>query len=74
MAQILSDLTVYKRLYSEPNYRLWKQGRDHQLRLLDALKDGDKATARDVMRDHMKMARRMMEDQEVFVMKWFIAE
>lgn len=74
MAQILSDLTVYKRLYSEPNHGLWKEGRDHQLRLLEALEEGDRATARFVMREHMEMARRLMEDQEAFVMKRFIAE
>ena len=74
MAQILSDLTVYKRLYAEPNHGLWKEGRDHQLRLLDALQNGDVATARFVMRDHMEMARRMMEDQQAVVMKGFIAE
>ncbi len=74
MARILTDLTVYKRLYAQPNEALWKQGRAHQLDLIAALKAGDSEGAREVMRDHMQMARRMMEDQEAVVMKRFIAE
>ena len=74
MAQILTDLTVYKRLYSEPNHELWREGRCHQLDLLGALRAGDADKAREIMRDHMQMARRLMEDQEAVVMKRFIAE
>ena len=74
MAQILTDLTVYKRLYSEPNHELWREGREHQLALLAALREGDAARARETMRAHMQMARRLMEDQEAVVMKRFIAE
>lgn len=69
MAQILSDLTVYKRLYTEPNRDLWQRGRAHQSDLLAALDRGDAATARAVMTSHMEMARGMMEDQEAVVMK-----
>ena len=29
MVNLLTDLTVYRRLYSPPNIELWKQGRDH---------------------------------------------
>lgn len=74
MAQILADLTVYKRLYSKPNHELWKQGRDHQAGLVSALRDGDAEAARAIMREHMQMARRLMEDQEAVVMKRFMAE
>ena len=74
MAQILSDLTVYKRLYTSPNHELWKRGRDHQLDLIDALRTGDAGRARSVMKDHMEMARDLMEDQQAVVMKRFIAE
>lgn len=74
MAQILTDLTVYKRLYSKPNHELWREGRCHQLDLLGALRAGDADKAREIMRDHMQMARRLMEDQEAVVMKRFIAE
>ncbi len=74
MAKILTDLTVYKRLYTTPNHDLWKRGRDHQIDLIAALRSGDAATARRVMASHMKMARDLMEDQEAEVMKRFIAE
>ncbi|MBY6116920.1 FCD domain-containing protein [Mameliella alba] len=74
MAQILADLTVYKRLYSKPNHELWKQGRDHQAGLVEALRRGDAQGARAIMLEHMQMARRLMEDQEAVVMKRFMAE
>ncbi len=74
LAQILSDLTVYRRLYSEPNRELWQQGRDHQIDLIAALKAGDADRARGIMREHMELARSLMEGQEAVVMKRFIAE
>lgn len=74
MAQILTDLTVYKRLYTTPNHDLWQKGRQHQIDLIDALRCGDSARARQVMRSHMEMARGLMEAQEAEVMKRFIAE
>lgn len=74
MSQILTDLTVFKKLYSEPNRELWQQGRDHQLDLVAALRGGDAEAARAIMREHMELARRLMEDQEAVVMKRFIAE
>ena len=74
MAQILTDLTVYQRLYSEPNQELWQQGRTHQSNLISALRAGDSAAARAIMKEHMLMARRLMEDQEAVVMKRFISE
>jgi DNA-binding FadR family transcriptional regulator len=74
MAQILTDLTVYKRLYTTPNHDLWQKGRQHQIDLIAALRRGDGARAREVMRSHMEMARGLMETQEAEVMKRFIAE
>ena len=74
MAQILTDLTVYKRLYATPNHDLWRQGRQHQIDLIAALRCGDAARARHVMQSHMEMARGLMETQEAEVMKRFIAE
>ena len=71
MAQILTDLTVYRRLYSAPNVALWQRGRQHQLDLLDALAAGDAEASRRIMRSHMEMARDLMEDQEAVVMKRF---
>lgn len=74
MAQILTDLTVYKRLYTAPNHDLWQRGRTHQTDLIAALRRGDASRARKVMRSHMEMARSLMDAQEAEVMKRFIAE
>lgn len=74
MAQILTDLTVYKQLYTTPNLDLWRRGRAHQSELIAALRDGDAASARRIMRNHMEMARTLMEAQEAEVLKRFIAE
>ncbi|MEQ9039577.1 MAG: FCD domain-containing protein [Silicimonas sp.] len=74
MSQILTDLTVFRKLYSEPNRQLWAEGRQHQLDLVEALRSGDAEQARTIMREHMELARRLMEDQEAVVMKRFIAE
>ncbi|EAR49748.1 transcriptional regulator, GntR family protein [Oceanicola granulosus HTCC2516] len=74
MAQILSDLTVYRRLYAPPNEALWREGRDHQLACIAALRRGDAAEAHRVMAEHMDIARAHMEAREAVVMKRFIAE
>lgn len=74
LAQILTDLTVFQRLYSEPNHELWQQGRAHQTGLIAALREGKGDAARAIMLEHMQMARRLMEDQEAVVMKRFISE
>lgn len=74
MAQILSDLTVYRRLYATPNIDLWRDGLDHQINLVAALRTGDAGAARRIMASHMRMARSQMEAQEAEVMKRFIAE
>ena len=74
MAQILADLTVYKRLYTAPNHDLWRRGRRYQSDLIDALRNGQTKRARDIMRSHMEMARSMMEDQEAEVLKRFMAD
>lgn len=74
LAQILTDLTVYKRLYTAPNHDLWQRGRKHQTDLIAALRQGDAERAGEVMRSHMEMARRLMDAQEARVMKRFIAE
>lgn len=74
MAQILTDLTVYKQLYTAPNHDLWQRGRLHQIDLIAALRTGDAAKAHAVMRSHMEMAQSLMDIQEAEVMKRFIAE
>ena len=74
MAHVLTDLTMFQRLYFEPNHELWRQGRAHQTDLISALRDGDAEAAREIMREHMETARRLMEDQEAVVMKRFISD
>lgn len=74
MAQILSDLTVYKKLYAPPNRELWESWRNHQIALIAALREGRAEDARKIMADHMATAQRFMEAQEAEVMKRFIAE
>lgn len=74
MANLLSDLTVYRRLYSPPNIELWRQGHEHQRALVDALRDGDSAAARAIMKDHMETAWTLMRRQEVEVQSRFISE
>ncbi|SLN10655.1 Putative L-lactate dehydrogenase operon regulatory protein [Pseudooceanicola marinus] len=72
MAQILSDLTIYRRLYEPANPELWEKGRAYQLELLDALRRGDADRARLVMADHMATAEQLMEGQEAEMLKRFL--
>ena len=74
MVKLLSDLTVYRRLYSPPNFELWQQGRDHQKALVKALRDGDADRARAIMTDHMETAWKLMRRQEVEMQSRFISE
>ncbi|MGR3724329.1 FadR/GntR family transcriptional regulator [Abyssibius alkaniclasticus] len=74
MARILSDLTIYRRLYAEPNRELWERGRQHQIELVDALEQGDCARARATMLSHMEGAERMMNAQEMRITREFMAE
>ena len=48
MARSLTDLTVYRRLYDPPNHELAMKGREHQQRLVGALRPGDAEAARDM--------------------------
>ena len=74
MVNLLTDLTVYRRLYSPPNLELWQQGRDHQQDLVKALRAGDTDRARAIMTDHMKTAWTLMRRQEVEMRNRFISE
>ena len=74
MVNLLSDLTVYRRLYSPPNIELWKQGRDHQRQLIVALRHGDANKAKAIMSDHMETAWKLMRQQEVEMENRFISE
>jgi len=74
MAQILTDLTVYRGLYDPPNVELWRKGREHQLQLVAALRSGDAERARDVMASHMRVAEELMRVQEAHLMRRFMGE
>lgn len=74
MVNMLSDLTVCRKLYSPPNLELWEKGKAFQLELIDALRAGDADTARLVMRDHMETAQKLMEGQEAEMLRRFISE
>ena len=74
MARILTDLTLYRRLYDTPNVELWRKGREHQLQLVEALRNAEPEKARDVMISHMQIAEELMRTQEAHLMRRFIAE
>lgn len=74
MVNMLSDLTVYRKLYEPPNLELWRRGRAFQLDLVEALRSGDSDMARRVMRDHMETAQKLMEAQEAEMQRRFISE
>ena len=74
MARILTDLTVYRRLYDPPNVELWRKGREHQLQLVDALRNAESDKAREVMVSHMKIAEELMRGQEAHLMRQFMGE
>lgn len=74
MVNVLSDLTVYRQLYAPPNTELWTKGRDYQVRLVQALREGDKGAARAIMKAHMQTAWALMRGQEAEMTKRFIPE
>ncbi len=74
MAKILTDLTVYRELYDPPNVELWRKGREHQLQLVDALRQGQGEKARQIMASHMQVAEELMSVQEAHLMRRFVGE
>ena len=72
MARMLSDLTVYRKLYATPNLELWSRGRDYQARLVAALRAGDSEAARRIMASHMDTAQALMQEQEAEIRRNFI--
>ncbi len=72
MANMLADLTVYRRLYEPRNYELWRKGRAHQEDLVAALRRGDADRARETMRSHMHTARALMIEQEAEMERRFL--
>ena len=74
MARILTDLTVYRRLYDPPNRELHETGVAYQRDLVAALQEGRAEDARTIMRGHMETAEALMQAQEAQVLRRFIAE
>ena len=73
MARSLTDLTVYRRLYDPPNHELAMKGREHQQRLVNALRRGDAEAAREIMASHMAVAEELMGVQEAELERRFIS-
>lgn len=73
-ANMLTDITVSRRLYAQPNPELWSSGLDYQSRLIEALRAGDAPLARQVLADHMRNAHRLMRMQETVLTQRFLPE
>jgi len=56
LLSLLRDMTVCRSIYKEPNPALRETGLHYQVRLLRAIKAGDKQLCRDIMREHMEHA------------------
>lgn len=74
MARVLTDMTIYRKLYDPPNLELWRRGRAHQMQLVQSLRDGDAAAARRIMASHMQGAEEQMRSQEAQLARRFIGE
>ncbi|PKF49323.1 FadR/GntR family transcriptional regulator [Enterovibrio nigricans] len=72
MVRMLTDLTVYRRLYEPHNHELWEQGFKHQKNLIQALREGRSEEAREIMREHMEVAQKLMESQEAEMERRFM--
>lgn len=73
-ANMLTDITLSRRLYTQPNRELWSSGRDYQSRLIKALRVGDADAARQILSDHMQNAHRLMRMQETELTQRFLPE
>ncbi|MEA3252705.1 MAG: FadR/GntR family transcriptional regulator [Pseudomonadota bacterium] len=71
--QVLSDLTVYRRLYEPGDHRIGPAGCQYHARILDAIEQGDAERARELMREHMHSAQAVMNDNEAQVRRGFLA-
>ena len=73
-ANMLTEITVSRRLYVQPNRELWSSGIDYQSRLVAALRAGDARAARQILAEHMKNAHRLMLIQETVSTQRFLPE
>lgn len=73
-AQMLTELTIYKKLYEPENHELWLTGVQSQKQLVEALRSGNAEQAKQVMSQHMQTAHQLMKMQEVEVANQFLQE
>jgi len=74
MGRLLTDVTVYRRLYDPPNRELYEKGLAYQTDLIAALREGRAEEARAIMRAHMETAEALMQRQEAQVLRRFLAQ
>ena len=67
MAQVLTEVTVNRKLFRPTNYELWRTGLEFNRELLIALKVGDSKKAKKIMYQHMCVAEKLMLKQEAMV-------
>jgi DNA-binding FadR family transcriptional regulator len=60
LASLLRDMTVCREIYRAPNPELRETGLNYQVRLIRAIKGGDRDKARSIMYDHMVEAEKYM--------------
>lgn len=74
MVKMLTEMTVYRKLYDVPNHELWRRGRQYQLDLIAALRSGDADAARKTMASHMASAEELMQRQEARLARRFLPD
>lgn len=72
LISLLKNLTICHKIYDEPNPELFQTGRFYQLAVYDALKRGDEAEVRRVMREHMRAAEHIMVQREARLGEGFL--
>ncbi|MEE3215028.1 MAG: FadR/GntR family transcriptional regulator [Pseudomonadota bacterium] len=73
-AQVLSDLTVYRRLYEPGDHPIGPAGCQYHAEILDAIEAGDATRAHTLMRDHLLEAQGIMQGNEAQVTRGFLSE
>ncbi|SHF65592.1 DNA-binding transcriptional regulator, FadR family [Modicisalibacter ilicicola DSM 19980] len=73
-AQVLSDLTIYRRLYEPGDHHIGPAGCQYHAEVLDAIEAGDAERARALMHEHMIAAQAVMNDNEAQVRRGFLSE
>ncbi len=74
MVRMLTEMTVYRKLYDVPNHELWRRGRQYQMDLIEALRLGDADLARQTMTAHMAAADELMQHQEARLARRFLPD